>query len=264
MTGSGGRVGRVGGSGARVDLGTVLASLRHLDPSGEPARVFTGLAEVCVPGLADECVIWISEQGRHPYRIRRAAPAVPAAAVLDGMLAAAQGGGPSLLTGSPAGAASVEIGDQAVIARFVGPPWLGGPDYRGVLACRWHPDHRPDHTEAALVGVMVDHATALVQHQRTLTEPADPPPPAGSALSGPQRIAAASGILMALYHLSPARARQLLGRASENTHRPVIEVADTVLRTGGLPALRPDRDTGDSRPAHPEPATDPAGPASRP
>jgi len=68
-----------------------------------------------------------------------------------------------------------------VIARFVSPPWLGGPDYHGVLACHWHTDHRPDHTEAALVEVMVDHATALVQQQRSLTEPADPPPPAGSA-----------------------------------------------------------------------------------
>jgi hypothetical protein len=95
-----------------VDLGTVLASLRHLDPSGQPARVFTGLAQVCVPALADECVIWISEQGQHPYRIRRAAPAVPATApaVLDGMLPSAQGSGTTVLTGSPAGAASVEIG----------------------------------------------------------------------------------------------------------------------------------------------------------
>ena len=112
MTGTGGRGDRVRGSGARVDLGTVLASLRHLDPSGEPARVFTGLAQVCVPALADECVIWISEQGQHPYRIRRAAPAVPATApaVLDGMLPSAQGSGTTVLTGSPAGAASVEIG----------------------------------------------------------------------------------------------------------------------------------------------------------
>jgi hypothetical protein len=50
------------------------------------------------------------------------------------------------------------------------------------------------------------------------------------------RIAAASGILMALYHLSTTtQAQSLLNRASDHTDRPVIDVADTVLRTGALP-----------------------------
>lgn len=40
---------------------------------------------------------------------------------------------------------------------------VGGPHYRGVLVCRWHTDHHPDHTEAALLGGMVDYATALMQ-----------------------------------------------------------------------------------------------------
>jgi hypothetical protein len=49
---------------------------------------------------------------------------------------------------------------------------------------------------------------------------------------------------MALSHLSPRQARQLLSRTGENTHRPVI--ADTVLRTGALPP-GPDRHSGDAR-----------------
>src|SRR5690349_4677593 len=99
MTESGGRPDNVQASGTRVDLDAVLSGLRHLDPSGEPARMFAGLAEVCVPGLADECVIWISEQGQHPYRIRRAGPAIPAgaAAILDGMLTAAEGNGTTVV-----------------------------------------------------------------------------------------------------------------------------------------------------------------------
>ena len=253
--------------GSRVDLVKVVGGLRHLDASGEPSRVFAGLAAVCVPELCDECVVWISEQGQHPYRIRRASGAVPPGrpAILDGMLTATSSGGTTILNGSPAGAASVEISDHAVIARFGNPPFFGGPEYCGVIVCRWYTAHRPDDAEAALVGIMVDHATALVQRERTAgAGPPDQAQSTGSALTAAHRIAAASGILISLYHLSPRQARQLLARASENTHRPVIEVADTVLRTGGLPALRPDRDTGDARPAHPEPATDPAGPASRP
>lgn len=45
--------------------------MRHLSAAGEPARVFTDLAGVCVPALCDECSIEIVEQGGHRYRIRR-------------------------------------------------------------------------------------------------------------------------------------------------------------------------------------------------
>jgi hypothetical protein len=224
----------------------VLRGLRHLDRSGEPARVFTELAGVCVPALCDECVIWISEQQQHPYRIRRAGPAVPAGAtaIPRGLLTTAPGNGTTILNGSAAGAATVEIADHAVIARFVNSPW-GGPDYRGVLVGRWHTAHTPDDAEAALIGVMVDHATALVQRERAAAgAPAGHIEHLGTALSATQRIAAASGILMFLHHLSATQARSLLNRASEHTHRPVIDIADTVLRTGALPPQTRDPATG--------------------
>lgn len=228
-------------SAARVDLTVVLQGLRHLDVSGEPARVFTELAGVCVPVLCDECVIWISEQGQHPYRIRRAGTAVPtdAAAIPAALLTSSPGDGTTVLDGSASGAASVEITEHGVITRFVSPAW-GGPDYRGVMVCRWHTDHTPDDTEAALTGVLVDHATALVQRGRTpaagsARAPAGQAPHPGPALSAGHRIAAACGILMSVYHLSTTQARSLLNRASEHTHRPVLDIADTVLRTGALP-----------------------------
>jgi hypothetical protein len=246
--------------GSRVDLVKVVGGLRHLDASGEPSRVFAGLAAVCVPELCDECVVWISEQGQHPYRIRRASGAVPPGrpAILDGMLTATSSGGTTILNGSPTGAASVEISDHAVIARFVNPPFFGGPEYCGVIVCRWYTAHRPDDAEAALVGIMVDHATALVQRERTAgAGPPDQAQSTGSALTAAHRIAAASGILIGLYHLSPRQARQLLARASENTHRPVIDIADTVLRTGALPVDRPDRDTAAAKRSAEEPTTRP-------
>lgn len=70
---------------------------------------------------------------------------------------------------------------------------------------------------------------------------------AGPTLPVGHRIAAASGILMALYHLSPTQARQLLTRASEHNSRSLGDVADTVLRTGHCrhPALPPPRGPGD-------------------
>jgi hypothetical protein len=196
-------------------------------------------------------VIWIGEQGGHPYRIRRAGAAVPpdAAAIPPSLLATAPGAGTTILSGSAAGAASVEIADHAVIARFVNPPW-DGAQYHGVLVARWHTAHTPDDAEAALAGVMVDHATALVQRERTTAgAPTGQRAHPGSALSATQRIAAASGILMSLHHLSTSQARSLLSRASEHTHRPVIDIADTVLRTGTLPPQTRDPATGSTGPS---------------
>lgn len=110
-----------------------------------------------------------------------------------------------------------------------------------MLVCRWTEGHGPDVMEATLAGVLTDYAVALVHRERTAAAIAasDGDPHTGSTLSGAQRVAAASGILTALYHLSPAQARQLLHRAGDHTHRPVVDVADTVLRTGGLPDARP-------------------------
>jgi hypothetical protein len=231
-----------GAHGSRVDLGRVLTGLRHLDACTEPARVFTGLAGVCVPALCDECLIQVTEQGRHPYRIRRSGPsAVPdAAPITDEEFTAVIDSRGVIMNGLPTGGATVETTDHAVIARFANPPG-GGPDYQGVLVCRWHAGHVPGGADAGLVGVLTDHATALVHRERTAAAipPVDLAGQVVSALNATQRIAAASGILMALYHLSPIQARQLLTRASEHTHRPVSEIAETVLRTGTLPESQP-------------------------
>ena len=81
------------------------------------------------------------------------------------------------------------------------------------MVCIWRRGHLPGEADAALVGVLVDHATALVHRERTTAGVADQGG-AGQvrlALDGTQRVAAATGILMALYHLSPAQARRFAG-----------------------------------------------------
>ncbi len=110
--------------------------------------------------------------------------------------------------------AVVTVSGGSVMARFGDPPG-GGPDYTGELVCTWRHAHVPFEADAALVGVLVDHATASVHRERTTTRVTDPDV-AGQvrlALDGTQRVAAAAGILMALYHLSPAQARRSLARA---------------------------------------------------
>jgi hypothetical protein len=247
-------------TGSRVDLGRVLTGLRHLDASGEPALVFTGLAEVCVPALCDECLIQITEHDHHPYRIRRTGPTVTPGALptTDEAFTAAITGTGRVVNGSPAGGgATSEITDQVVLARFGNPPG-GGPDYHGVLICRWHTGHTPQEADAGLVGVLADQATALIHRERT-TSRVDPEDPAGhlaATLNVTQRIAAGTGILMALHHLPPTQARQLLGRASEHTHRPVSQTADTVLRTGALPENHHHAAAG----THPGPGPNPTPP----
>jgi len=245
----------------RVDLTRLLAGLRHLSGSPEPARVFAELAAVCVPALCDECLIQITERDRRPYRIRRAWPASPVPVSLtDEQCTAAVAGRGTVPDGTPPGGAVVRTGDRSVVARFASPPG-GGPGYRGLLIARWTGNHAPDDTVAGLVGVVTDHAVALVHRERTAcaVDPGDLAPHVGSGLTAAQRVAAASGVLAALYHLSPPQVRQLLHRASEHTHRPVLDVADTVLRTGGLPATRPPRPG-----LHPGEPTDGRDPVRRP
>jgi hypothetical protein len=225
-------------SQGRVDLRQVLAGLRHLDASPEPVRVFTELAAVCVPALCDECLIQIAEHGRRPYRIRRTCPDTTGTApsLTDEAFSTVNPGPGTPLDGGRTGGAIVETIDRDVLARFTNPPG-GGPHYHGVLVCRWTGGHAPDASDAALVGVLTEHAVALVHRERTTgaVHPRDVAPHIASALTAAQRVAAASGILTALHQLTPAQARQLLHRASEHTHRPVLDIADMVLHTGALP-----------------------------
>ena len=128
---------------------------------------------------------------------------------------------------------------QSVTVRVTSLPG-GGPEFTARLVCTWHPGYAPTDTDAALVGVLADHATAVVHRERTTGQLADSSTAhqVGAALGRAQRVAAATGILMALHHLTATQARQLLARAGDRTHRSLLDVADSVLHTGALPDNR--------------------------
>jgi hypothetical protein len=247
--------------GGRVDLRRVLTGLRHLPASTEPARVFTALAAVCTPALCDETVIEMTEHGGHRYRIRRPGPVVGPIGTHDPTPVHGpvppDGAGRSDGATSSGAWSTVTIAGHTLYAGFGSPPG-GGPAYTGQVIAHWH-GYQPDDTDAALLGVLIDHATALVHRERITTHLTDTHADRRitTALDGTQRIAAATGILMALYHLSPGQARDLLHRAADRGHRSLRDTADTVLHTGALPGTdrgapppTPPAVTADQNPHH--------------
>ena len=195
----------------RVDLPRVAAAVRHLAGSMEPARMFSQLTQVCVPAVCDICTVDMVEAAGHHYRARQPADCPSSFQELD-----------------PDSVVRIEFSSEGA----------GGPRFSGVLACRWLDGYRPNAADSALLRLLVDHTTALVENER-LTARVDELQTAaagcGVTLPGHQRVAAAVGILMALHHLSAAQATDLLSRASQHTHQSIRGVADTVLRTGSLP-----------------------------
>ncbi len=205
----------------------VVTELRHLQGSSEPSQVFSQLAAICVPGVADTCVIELNERGMHRYRIRRPAVDVPGPAPAT---VPAVGSGPR-----PVHAVATVAG-RIVTVQFASPD-KGCQAYSGFMVCRWVDGYQPTEADAALLELLVDHATALVERERLTARVADLQDAAAQEITLPthQRIAAAVGILMSLHHLSAAQAADLLTRASHHTNQTIRGVADTVLRTGAMP-----------------------------
>lgn len=196
----------------RINLPRVTTAIRHMVGSTEPSRMFGQLAQVCVPAIADACTIDLVEEGGHRYRIRQ-----PAANQWN----------------------SNEDDEHELVARVdFSSDGAGGPRFSGLLVCTWFDGYRPAEADSALLGLLVDHTTALVEHERLaarVDELQTSPENAALLLPSHQRVAAAVGILMVLHHLSAAQATDLLTRASMHTHLSIRGVADTVLRTGSMP-----------------------------
>ena len=196
----------------RVDLPRVTAAVRHMVRSVEPSRMFSELARVCVPAISDACTIDLVEEGGHRYRIRQPAE-------------------------NPYGARGSAQEDPVAEADFSS-DGAGGPRFSGVLTCTWFDGYRSGEADAALLGLLVDHTTALLEHERLTARVGELQTAPGNAalmLPSHQRVAAAVGILMVLHHLTAAQATDLLTRASQHTHLSIRGVADTVLRTGAMP-----------------------------
>lgn len=212
----------------RIDVPWITRGLRHLNASVEPAKVFSELADLCVPSLADECTIDVDEQCGHRYLIRQPVPV----AGRETIRSVTAGGA------APVNSPSAPIVGADSVTTFFSSVGENGPDYTCLVTFRWTDGYRPNHTDAALIDLIVDHTAAVVRQERLSEHLADLTAGAedGSLrLPGHQRIAAAVGIVMALHHLNHAQATDLLTRASQHTHQSIRGVADAVLRTGAMP-----------------------------
>jgi hypothetical protein len=215
----------------RIDVVATVAGLRHLDPSPEPALVFSHLAALCVPTVCDEVVIDLVENG-HGYRIRQPAVAFGRPPMPD-----------ARLTSSSRPIAGAVLGRHTVTV-VIGSPGASttGADFTGTLACTWRDGYEPAPADASLIGLMVDHAVALIQRERLtgqVTDLAGQARTLSSSLVRDPRIASAVGTVMALHHVEEAQAMDLLVRISERTDHDLNEVAADIVNSGTLPELRP-------------------------
>ena len=216
-----------GSAAARIDVVRAVAGLRHIDPSAEPAMVFSNLAAVCVPAVCDEVVIDLVENG-HGYRIRR--PGSEWTAVRPA---------PESV---PPGHQSVVLSRDAVTLRIAAA--AASPEeseFSGSVVCIWTSGYVPTAADAALVQLMVDHAVALVpreQSSRVVDRRNGGAPRLQGALARSRRIASAVGVVMALHHVDQTQAMNLLIRISDRSHVDLHALADTVVTMGSLPMSR--------------------------
>ncbi|MEP6562061.1 MAG: hypothetical protein ABJD68_13425, partial [Nakamurella sp.] len=212
----------------RIDVAAVVARLRHIDASIEPALVFSQLAEVWVPGVCDEVVIDLAEHDQ-VYRIRRPAGTsdLPRPVHVPGTGHVRSDNGPVVERNVVV--ARIQSAESSPIA----------PPFSGTVVCRWRDDYLPAAADASLIGLMIDHAVALI-HRERLTEfgvvelPLDQCP---GSMSGDGRMAAAVGVVMALHHVDRSKATNVLVRISGRTGRALAELAQSVVETGALPEL---------------------------
>ena len=209
----------------RIDVPAAVGGLRHLEASPEPALVFSHLAAVCVPAVCDDIIIDLVENG-HGYRIRQPAVAAPRQQL-----------GPEFLL--PPSAAGPVLGLHTVSVSIDAPePDQAGPGFTGTLICTWRDGYEPAPADASLIGLMVDHAVALIHRERLtgrVTELAGRAHTLSSTLTRNQRIASAVGVVMALHPVDQAQAIDLLVRISDRTHRDLQDIADNVVHTRTLP-----------------------------
>jgi hypothetical protein len=213
----------------RIDVVRAVAGLRHIDPSAEPAMVFSHLAAVCVPAVCDDMVIDVVENGQ-AYRIRR-----PAADRQDSSR-------PSpALAGSVASRGAI-LGPDSVTLTIPPAPESAGAPFHGRVECRWRDGYIPTQSDASLIELMVDHAAALVVRERLGL--GHQPDGRGETLDGSlqrdRRMASAVEVVMAMHHVDRSRAMGLLLRLSDRAYRDVQEIAETVVTTGRVPDLADD------------------------
>lgn len=182
---------------------------RHLIASVEPAVVFGSLAWLCVPSFSDECHIDVVERERAPYRVEN---------VVERNLRDAS-----------------ELGRASLGIRFHGSTLTPG-SYTGLARFVW--DTRTptvyDHTVA---GLLIDRAVAVITQERLQQQihiADDVNSHLRAALQTNRRIATAIGILMRHHEVTEDVAWELLRTGSQTSQHKISDVADDVVRAGGM------------------------------
>lgn len=196
----------------------VLAAVRQLVASTEPAVVLTSLADLCTPVIADECSGTILQEGA----TLPIGDAVPAAAE-------------EYLT--PATWPAPLITDDRFTLRFSQSAWKDYPEFSGTMTWRWHDRDRPTGSDKVIVQLLLDRALELVRVQRLEAALAAERTMSANlqvALVSNREIGQAIGILMSTYKLTRQQGFDLLRMTSQHTHRKLRDVAIEVCETGTL------------------------------
>ena len=206
--------------------------LSGLVASVEPAVVFSSLASVSVPMLADACLVTVAEDDDVAYRI--GVPSAPDPAT------------PEWERGRPAGARVGQLARPGAVRT----PIIATPsgrerdrDYRGVVVHQWRDRHRPTPTDLAATQLIVHIAVAVITQERLNQQIRQQQRTAQHlqyAVETNREIGAAIGILMATQQLNQTQAFDALRAESQHSHRKLRDVASDVVFTGTL-APRPPR-----------------------
>ncbi len=181
--------------------------------------VFSSVVAVCVPILADGCLIDIEEDGDVTYRIGAAETPDPA-------LGCRPGAAPRAEERVDAGLVRTPIRAAAMVDE---------PAYRGVVEHRWHDLHRPSSLEVTLCRFIVRMAVAVVTQERLAERVRNEVRVADSlrvALQFNHDIGPAVGIVMATQQVTRADSIALLQRASAQANKKLRDVAAEVVLTG--------------------------------
>jgi ANTAR domain len=225
----------------RVDAATALDRLRASVPSPDPlVMMFEQLTSVLLPAVCDAVKVDLFADGA-PGGVRFQRSIGNAAGDRTELTAEA----PHVADPSMDGASGPFVGPDRVTVRFATHPATRQP-CRGFVVCRWDDGYAPTRADAALVQCMVDGVVLrrdrelLADEEQAATDRADN---WQRAVQSNRRIGAAIGILLTRRRLTESQAFQELVRVSSITNTKLGVVADTLIRTGRLPATGGRQDT---------------------
>ncbi|MEO6702027.1 MAG: ANTAR domain-containing protein [Jatrophihabitantaceae bacterium] len=198
------------GRPAQSGVAMMLELVNRLPVSGDPELVFGALAELCVPALADSCVLSLVRPNSSQLRLVGTA-----------------------MIQIPISLAGIECDQCSGCGRPAAPQ-------SGTLSLLFHRS-RPSSAHSLAAQLLVDRASAIVNQQRAQLRLAA----LGNrlhnlelALDTSREIGIAIGIVMQRYQLDAGGAFDLLSRISQRTRRKLRVVAAEVVDTGviDLPA----------------------------